>query len=54
MVVVDEVAWGVEYGFLWFLVLCCGLVLCIFLLYCVVGGGCHKAFDSWIASRVTK
>ena len=36
---------GVEYGFLRFLVLCCGLVLCILLLVCVVGGGCRKAFD---------
>ena len=45
MVVLDVVAWEVEYGFLWFLVLCCGLVLCILLLVCVVGGGCHKEFD---------
>ena len=45
MIVVDVVAWRVEYGLLWFLVLCCGLVLCILLLVCVVGGGCHKAFD---------
>ena len=45
MAMVDVVAWGVEYGFLRFLVLCCGLVLCNLLLVCVVGGGCHKAFD---------
>ena len=42
---VDVVVWGVEYGFLRFLVLYCGLVLYILLLVCVVGGGCHKAFD---------
>ena len=34
------------WGLLWFLVLCCGLVLCILLLVCVVGDGCHMDFDS--------
>ena len=44
---VDVVVWGVEYGFLRFLVQYCGLVLCILLLVCVVGGGCRKAFDKF-------
>ena len=39
MVVVDVVVWGGEYEFLWFVVLCCGLVLCIRLLVCVAGDG---------------
>ena len=41
----DVVVWGVEYEFLRFLVQYCGLVLCILLLVCVVGGGCCKVFD---------
>ena len=32
--------------FLWFLVLCCGLVLCVLFLMCVVDDACHKDFDS--------
>ena len=42
---VGVIVWWVEYGFLIFLVLCCGLVLCILLLVCVVDDGCHRAFD---------
>ena len=41
----DVVVWGVEYEFLRFLVQYCGLVLCILLVVCVVGGGCRKVFD---------
>ena len=36
---VDVVVWGDEYEFLWFVVLCCELVLCILLLVCVAGDG---------------
>ena len=41
----DGVGGGV-WGFLWFLVLCCDLVLCILLLVFVVGDGCPMDFGS--------
>ena len=37
---------GGVWRFLWFLVLCCDLVLCILLLVFVVDDDCHMDFDS--------
>ena len=43
LVVVDVAVLESKQGFL---VLCCGLVLCIRLLMCVVDDGCHTNFSN--------